>query len=78
MIQSTRMRVLGYIRAYIRRNGYPPSMREIGDGVGLTSLSSVSHQLEKLEDEGFITRNPRIPRSIVLQKEVEGGLVQGR
>lgn len=73
MLLKTRARVLNFIRAYIRKNGFPPSMREIGDGVGLSSLSSVTHQLDRLEIEGKIARNPNIPRSIVVRKEVDVG-----
>lgn len=73
MIQSTRERTLAFIRGYIRRNKFPPSMKEIGDGVGLSSLSSVTHQLDRLEVEGRITRIPGVPRSIVVREEVDVG-----
>lgn len=73
MLLNTRVRVLNFIRAYTRKNGYPPSLRDIGDGVGLSSLSSVTHQLDKLEIEGKITSNPNIPRSIVVREEVDVG-----
>lgn len=73
MLRSTRERVLSFIKSYQRRNGYAPSMREIGDGVGVSSLSTVSYQLECLEDEGRITRDRAIPRSIVVVSEVESG-----
>lgn len=73
MLVETRGRVLNFIRAYTRRHGYPPSMREIGDGVGLSSLSSVAYQLDRLELEGKITRNPRISRSVVVREEVDVG-----
>src|SRR5699024_3392323 len=49
--------------AAIAAHGYPPSMREIGDTVGLTSSSSVSHQLQALEREGFLRRDPKRPRA---------------
>jgi len=57
-------RVLTTIKSSIERRGYPPSMREIGDAVGLTSSSSVSHQLRVLEEKGFIKRDPNRPRAI--------------
>ena len=44
--------------------GYPPSMREIGDAVGLSSLSSVAHQLSQLELGGWIRRDPNRPRAL--------------
>jgi repressor LexA len=57
-------RVLTTIKSSIERRGYPPSMREIGDAVGLTSSSSVSHQLRVLEEKGFLKRDPNRPRAI--------------
>ena len=57
-------RVLTVIRDSIERRGYPPSMREIGDAVGLQSTSSVSHQLAVLEQKGFIRRDPNKPRAL--------------
>ncbi len=57
-------RVLEEIRASVERRGYPPSMREIGEAVGLTSSSSVSHQLATLERKGFLRRDPNRPRAI--------------
>jgi repressor LexA len=57
-------KVLEVIRASVERQGYPPSMREIGEAVGLTSSSSVSHQLAALERKGFLRRDPNRPRAI--------------
>jgi repressor LexA len=57
-------RVLEVIRDSVERRGYPPSMREIGEAVGLTSSSSVSHQLAALERKGFVRRDPNRPRAI--------------
>jgi repressor LexA len=57
-------RVLEVIRDSVERRGYPPSMREIGEAVGLTSSSSVSHQLATLEKKGFLRRDPNRPRAI--------------
>jgi repressor LexA len=57
-------RVLEEIRSSVERRGYPPSMREIGEAVGLTSSSSVSHQLAALERKGFLRRDPNRPRAI--------------
>jgi repressor LexA len=57
-------RVLDEIRSSVERRGYPPSMREIGEAVGLTSSSSVSHQLAALERKGFLRRDPNRPRAI--------------
>ena len=57
-------RVLEVIRDSVVRRGYPPSMREIGESVGLTSPSSVSHQLHVLERKGFLRRDPNRPRAL--------------
>ena len=57
-------RVLTTIKNSIERRGYPPSMREIGESVGLTSSSSVAHQLKVLEEKGFLKRDPNRPRAI--------------
>jgi len=57
-------RVLDVIRDSVDSRGYPPSMREIGEKVGLTSSSSVSHQLRVLEQKGLLRRDPNRPRAI--------------
>ena len=57
-------RVLEVIRDAIARRGYPPSMREIGEAAGLSSPSSVSHQLGVLETKGYIRRDPNRPRAL--------------
>src|SRR3954465_3544463 len=57
-------RVLTVIRDSIESRGYPPSMREIGERVGLTSSSSVAHQLRVLEEKGFLKRDPNRPRAL--------------
>jgi repressor LexA len=57
-------RVLEVIRDSVERRGYPPSMREIGEAVGLTSTSSVAHQLATLERKGFLRRDPNRPRAV--------------
>lgn len=56
--------VLAHIKDAIELKGYPPSMREIGQAVGLTSSSSVAHQLRVLEDKGFLRRDPHRPRAL--------------
>ena len=56
--------ILQVIQKAVRQRGYPPSYREIGDAVGLSSLSSVTHQLGQLELAGMIRRDPARPRAI--------------
>lgn len=57
-------KVLEVIRSSVDRRGYPPSLREIGTAVGLTSPSSVAHQLAVLERKGYLRRDPNRPRAI--------------
>src|SRR3954464_11253887 len=57
-------RVLEVIRDSVERRGYPPSMREIGEAVGLTSTSSVAHQLAPLQRKGFLRRDANRPRAV--------------
>ncbi len=56
--------VLETIRSSVATRGYPPSIREIGEAVGLTSPSSVKHQLGALEKKGYVRRDPNRPRAI--------------
>lgn len=58
------LRVLAHIKDSIEKRGYPPSMREIGQAVGLTSTSSVAHQLRTLEEKGYLKRDPNRPRAL--------------
>ncbi|WP_205669341.1 transcriptional repressor LexA [Amycolatopsis suaedae] len=66
--------VLEVIRAWVERVGYPPSVREIGEAVGLTSTSSVSHQLRALQRKGYLRRDPNRPRAVgVLAADADPG-----
>ncbi|MEV0681539.1 transcriptional repressor LexA [Actinosynnema sp. NPDC050436] len=68
-------KVLDVIRDWLDRFGYPPSVREIGEAVGLTSTSSVAHQLRALERKGFLRRDPNRPRAVgVLPAEIVTGV----
>ena len=59
-------RILDFIRETVRDRGYPPTVREIGEAVGLTSSSSVHSQLENLERKGLLHRDATKPRTAVL------------
>jgi repressor LexA len=63
-LTSRQRKVLEVIRSSVDRRGYPPSMREIGEAVGLTSTSSVAHQLVALERKGYLRRDPNRPRAV--------------
>ncbi|MEA4902941.1 transcriptional repressor LexA [Desulfitobacterium sp.] len=56
--------ILEFIKQMIQEKGYPPSVREIGDAVGLMSSSTVHGHLQTLEDKGYIRRDPIKPRAI--------------
>ena len=56
--------ILEFIKQEIRKKGYPPSVREIGEAVGLLSSSTVHGHLQTLEDKGYIRRDPTKPRAI--------------
>jgi repressor LexA len=68
-LSDVQRRILGFIRDSMTDRNYAPSMREIGESVGLSSTASVSHQLNKLELLGFISRDSRRPRTIDLLGE---------
>ncbi|KUP96745.1 transcriptional repressor LexA [Thermobifida cellulosilytica] len=59
--------VLNVIHRYVRERGYPPSIREIGDAVGLSSPSSVAHQLKVLQRKGYLHRDQNRPRAVEIR-----------
>ena len=63
-ITDRQRRILEAIRDSVTTRGYPPSMREIGEVVGLTSSSSVKHQLTALQAKGFLRQDPNRPRAL--------------
>jgi repressor LexA len=63
-LTARQRKVLEVIRDSVERRGYPPTVREIGEAVGLTSTSSVSHQLAMLQKKGFLRRDPSRPRAV--------------
>lgn len=66
-------RILDFIARTVRERGYPPTVREIGEAVGLTSSSSVHAQLENLERLGLLRRDPTKPRAIGLAEPESAG-----
>ncbi|MGW0893496.1 transcriptional repressor LexA [Saccharopolyspora sp. NPDC002578] len=78
-LSDRQLKVLESIRSWMREHGYPPSVREIGDAVGLTSTSSVAYQLRVLERKGFLRRDPHRPRTVgVLVADSEQSELAGR
>jgi repressor LexA len=65
--------VLEFIDAEVRRRGYPPSVREIGEAVGLSSPSTVHAHLAALQDKGYLRRDPSKPRAIEVALEPTTG-----
>lgn len=72
-LTAVQSRILDVIRESMQERNYAPSMREIGEAVGLSSTASVSHQLNKLELMGYLSRDPRRPRTIDLLGEDASG-----
>jgi repressor LexA len=66
-ITARQRRILEYIRKTVQERGYPPTVREIGEAVGLTSSSSVHAQLANLQRRGLIKRDPTKPRAMELR-----------
>ena len=56
--------IMDFIKAEVKKKGYPPSVREIGEAVGLASSSTVHGHLARLESKGYIRRDPTKPRAI--------------
>ncbi|WP_138493464.1 transcriptional repressor LexA [Paenibacillus pinistramenti] len=70
-VSSRQQAILEFIRNEVRLKGYPPSVREIGEAVGLASSSTVHGHLDRLEKKGFIRRDPTKPRAIELLGQEE-------
>jgi repressor LexA len=66
--------ILEMIHQHVEAHGYPPSVREIGDAVGLRSPSSVHAQLESLEAKGYLRRDPTKPRALEMGRDPETSL----
>jgi repressor LexA len=66
MVSARQQEIFDFIVAYSRKHGYPPTVREIGAEVGLASPSTVHVHLAKLEDAGYIKRDPTKPRALEL------------
>jgi len=64
--------ILEYIKREVQQRGYPPSVREIGQAVGLSSSSTVHGHLGKLEEKGYIRRDPTKPRAIEILEPAGG------
>jgi len=63
-LTARQRKIVRFIGDWVRDHGYSPSMREIGRAVGLTSTSSVEHQLSALEAKGYLRREAGCPRTV--------------
>lgn len=74
-ITARQQRILDFIAETVRERGYPPTVREIGEAVGLTSSSSVHAQLANLERMGLLRKDPTKPRAMTLAAPKADGVV---
>ena len=70
--------ILDVIEKQLRQRGYPPSVREIGEAVGLTSTSTVHSHLQTLEELGYLRRDPTKPRAIEVRYDPSSGATADR
>jgi repressor LexA len=71
-LSERQKRIIEYIQEFTLRNGYPPTIRQIGDAVGISSTSVVNYNLNILEREGYITRDRTVSRGIRLVSPDQG------
>ncbi|HEX9694830.1 MAG TPA: transcriptional repressor LexA [Actinomycetota bacterium] len=71
-LTKRQQQILHFIRNVTEQRGYPPSVREIGDAVGLNSPSSVHAQLATLARHGYLSKDASKPRAIVVRMDSEG------
>lgn len=69
-------KIMAFLSKFQEDNGYSPSIREIGDSISVKSTSLVDYYLKQLEDYGYISRDNRISRSIVVLKPVQGAVTK--
>ena len=72
-LTGKRREILDFIASQLRDRGYPPSVREIGEAVGLTSSSTVHSHLQTLQRQGFLRRDPTKPRAIEVRYDANSG-----
>jgi repressor LexA len=77
-LTKRQQQILDVIEAAMRERGYPPSVREIGEAVGLTSPSTVHSHLASLQRMGFLHRDPTKPRAIEVRYDPNSGAAMER
>ena len=76
MLTKRQKQILDFIKEYMSKHGYSPSLEEIAENFNLSSLSTVHYHLTKLEAEGAISRYDYLPRSIQVEAQTNSSLVQ--
>lgn len=74
-LSERQKKTLAFIQVYMQNNGYPPTVREIGEGIGVNSTSLVAYYLKGLEQLGYITRESSTSRAIRLTSHTQTGLI---
>lgn len=74
VVSGKRKEILDFITEQVGEHGYPPSVREIGEAVGLASSSTVHAHLSTLQRQGYIRRDPTKPRAIEIRYDAASGL----
>ena len=77
MLTARQQEIWGFLVEYVDRHGYPPTVREIGEAVGLASPSTVHAHLANLERAGYVRRDPTKPRALELVGRARESAVQG-
>ncbi len=77
-LTGKRREILDFIASQLRDRGYPPSVREIGEAVGLTSSSTVHTHLTTLQRQGYLRRDPTKPRAIEVRYDTNSGIAIDR
>src|ERR1700678_3703020 len=77
-LTGKRREILDFISSQLRERGYPPSVREIGEAVGLTSSSTVHTHLTTLQRQGYLRRAPTKPRAIEVRYDTNSGIAIDR
>lgn len=73
-LSERQQRMLDFIQKFNSENGYPPSIREIGRAVGISSTSVVNYNLNRLVDEGYLDRDQNVSRGIRLTEKLTGSV----
>jgi repressor LexA len=78
VLSEKKRQILDFIERALRERGYPPSVREIGEAVGLTSSSTVHSHLSSLQQMGYLRRDPTKPRAIEVRYDPASGAIADR